>query len=87
MDLVLSESDAKRTAADLDVTFNQYGQRNDEDRREVSQPIPVESATWRAAGELTYWVGDRPEWGEESLGRTVTTSGSERLILENVWSK
>jgi hypothetical protein len=58
----LSENEAKQQAADMNVTFNQYGQRNPEDRREVNPPLPVESASWSAAGELDYWVRDRAEW-------------------------
>jgi hypothetical protein len=46
----LAEDDARQQAADLNVTFNQYGQRDQADRREVSPPIEVESATWSAAG-------------------------------------
>jgi hypothetical protein len=41
------------------VIFNQYGQRNDEDRREVDPPIDVQAATWSAGGELDYWVRKR----------------------------
>ena len=40
----LSEDDARQQAEDLNVIFNQYGQRNEEDRREVNPPIEVESA-------------------------------------------
>jgi hypothetical protein len=58
----LSENEAKQQAADLNVTFNQYGQRKAEDRREVNPPIPVESAAWTAAGELDYWVREHYEW-------------------------
>jgi len=58
----LSENEAKQQAADLNVTFNQYGQRKADDRRQVKPPVPVESATWTAAGELDYWVRDRGEW-------------------------
>jgi hypothetical protein len=58
----LSENDAKQQVADLNVTFNQYGQRNADDRRQVSPPIPVQAATWTAVGELDYWVRERSEW-------------------------
>lgn len=61
--------------ADLNVTFNQYGQRNEEDRRRVDPPIEVESATWSAAGDLDLWVKERQEW----LGR-CTTPPRIRLI-------
>jgi len=67
----LSENEAKQQAADLNVTFNQYGQRNADDRREVKPPVPVESATWTAAGELDFWVKDRFEW----LGRVRGPDG------------
>src|SRR5215204_1883665 len=53
----LSENDALQQAADLNVTFNQYGQRDQADRLEVAPPIEVESATWVAAGKLDYWEG------------------------------
>jgi hypothetical protein len=63
----LSENDAVQQAADLNVIFNQYGQREQADRLEVKPPIDVESATWSAAGILDYWgerragvVGSRP---------------------------
>jgi hypothetical protein len=49
-------------ATNLHVTFNQYGQRNEDDRREVKPPVSVESATSSAAGELDYWVKDEYEW-------------------------
>ena len=41
----LAEDGARQQAADLNVTFNQYGQHDQADRREVSPPIEVESAT------------------------------------------
>jgi hypothetical protein len=52
----LAEDDGRQQAADLTVTFNQYGQRDQADRREVSPPIEVESATWSAVGDLDYLV-------------------------------
>jgi hypothetical protein len=58
----LSEDDAQEQAANLNVIFNQYGQRNEEDRREVSPPIKVESASWSPGGQLDYWVKERNEW-------------------------
>ena len=36
----LSENDAKQQAVDLNVTFKQYGQRNDEDRCEPRPSVP-----------------------------------------------
>jgi hypothetical protein len=58
----LGEDEAHQQAADLNVVFNQYGQRSEEDRREVNPPIQVESASWSSAGVLDYWVKDSQEW-------------------------
>ena len=58
----LAEDDARQQAADLNVTLIQYGQRDQADRREVSPPIEVESATWSAACDLAYLVNERQEW-------------------------
>jgi hypothetical protein len=71
----LAEDDARQQAADLNVTFNQYGQRDQADRKEVSPPIEVESATWSAAGDLDYLVKERQEW----WGRV------RRQDLHHVW--
>jgi hypothetical protein len=58
----LSEDEAQEQAADLNVAFNQYGRRAEEDCREVNPPIEVESASWAVAGVLDYWVKERHEW-------------------------
>jgi hypothetical protein len=50
----LSEGAAIQQAADLNVSFNQYGQRNEADRLEVQPPIEVDAAAWSAAGQLDY---------------------------------
>ena len=57
-----AENEAKQRAADMNVMFDQYGERDQAERREVQPPIAVESATWSAAGELDYWVKERFEW-------------------------
>jgi hypothetical protein len=62
--------------ADLNVTFNQYGQRNEEDRRRVDPPIEVESARWSAAGDLDFWVKERQEW----LGRVRSPDGRQKWV-------
>jgi hypothetical protein len=72
----LNEDEAHQQAADLNVAYNQYGQRNEEDRRKVSPPIEVDSATWSAAGELDWWVKERHEW----LGRVRGSDGRQRWI-------
>jgi hypothetical protein len=41
-------------AANLNLVFNQYGQRSEADRMEVQPPLEVEAATWTAAGTLHY---------------------------------
>jgi hypothetical protein len=63
----LGENEAKQKAMDLDVVFDQYGERTNADRRQVQPPVPVESATWQSAGELDYWVAvpDAPESGAD----------------------
>ena len=58
-----AENEAHQQAADLNVIYHQYGQREQKDRREVTPPIEVSSATWSAAGHLDYWVKERQEWG------------------------
>lgn len=58
----LSENDAKQQAADRNVIFNQWGQRDQNERRPVDPPMPVESAAWEPAGELDYWVREKGEW-------------------------
>lgn len=57
-----SENEAKQRAADQNVMFDQYGDRDPNERREVQPPVPVESATWSTAGELDYWVRECFEW-------------------------
>jgi len=72
----LSEDEAHEQAADLNATFNQYGRRADEDRREVNPPIAVEVATWSTAGELDWWVKERQVW----FGRVRGPNGHQRWI-------
>jgi hypothetical protein len=62
------------------VIFDQWGQRQQSERRQVNPPIQVESATWTAAGELDYWVREKAEWWGRVRGRTAITSGSEPPI-------
>ena len=69
--------EAKEQTADFNVMFDQYGQRQESERRGVKAPVPVESASWTAAGQLDYWVRDRAEWWGRVRGLTVTTSGYE----------
>jgi hypothetical protein len=58
----LSEDDAHQQAANLNLMFSQYGQRNEADRVEVQPPVEVEAATWSTAGTLDYWVKEEHEW-------------------------
>jgi hypothetical protein len=73
----LSENEAHQQAAELNVIFNQYGQRNEEDRREVNPPIEVEPATWSVGGSST--TGSRNA-GSGGAGR-VAKCGSKPLIF------
>jgi hypothetical protein len=68
----LSEDEAHQQAADLNVIFSQYGQRDQVDRLEVKPPIEVESATWSAAGELDYWIKERHEWWGRTRSRRTS---------------
>jgi len=58
----LSENEAKQQAADRNVIFDQWGQRQENERRQVNPPIQVESATWVAVGQLDYWVREKQQW-------------------------
>ena len=59
-----------------EVTFNQHGQRNEDDRRRVEPPIEVESATWSAGGTLDWWVKERQVW----WGRVYRRDGRQVWI-------
>jgi hypothetical protein len=72
----LAEDEAHQQAADLNVIYNQYGQREQKDRREVKPPIEVNSATSSAAGQLDYWVKERQEW----WGRVRGSDGHQMWI-------
>jgi hypothetical protein len=72
----LAEHEAHQQAADLNVTFNQYGQRDQADRIEVNPPIEVQSATW-SAGRPARLVGEgRREW----WGRVRGPDGRQEWI-------
>ncbi len=58
----IGEDEARQTAADLNVHFDVYGPRESGRHREVKPATPVESATWRAAGELDWWVMETDGW-------------------------
>jgi hypothetical protein len=51
------------------VIFNQYGQRNEEDHREVDPPIEVDAPTWSIGAQLDYWIKERREWWARARGR------------------
>src|SRR5215204_5976849 len=77
----LTEDEAHQQAADLNVIYHQYGQREQKDRREVKPPIEVNSATWSAAGQLDYWVKERQEWWAECAVQTDIRCGSKLLTF------
>ena len=62
-------------AMDMDVVYNQYGQRTADERREVRPPIEVETATWSAGGTLDYWVRERGDGGDGYAGRMDASCG------------
>jgi hypothetical protein len=72
----LSEDEAHEQAANPNVIFNQYGQRDQADRFEVKPPVEVESATWSAVGKLDYWVKEEREW----WGRVRRPDGHQMWI-------
>ena len=65
----LSEDEAHQQAADLNFTFNQYGERAHADRQEVDPPIEVEWATWAPAGQLDRWVKEGKQWWGRVRGK------------------
>ena len=71
-----AENEAKQRAADANVMFDQYGERDQKERREVSPPIAVESAAWSPAGELDYWIRERFEW----WGRVRGPDGRQKWV-------
>ena len=72
----LGEIEARQKAMDLDVVYNRYGQRTQAERRQVSPPALVESAAWRPAGELDFWVLERGEW----WGRVRSPDGTQAWV-------
>ena len=65
----LGEIEARQKAMDLDVVYNQYGQRTTGERRQVTPPAPVESAAWQPAGELTTGCSNGAVGGVGSAAR------------------
>ena len=43
------ENEVKQKAADLNVMFDQYGNRGPKEQREVQPPTRIESGTWSPA--------------------------------------
>ena len=61
-------------AMDMDVVYNQYGQRSPDERREVRPPLDVKPQRGATAGNLDYWVrrrarvvgtGTRTRWASD----------------------
>ena len=76
----LGEDEACQMAMDMDVVYNQYGQRTPEERREVRPPIEVELATWAAAGTLDFGYASAANGGDGYAGRTDARPGSKPEI-------
>jgi hypothetical protein len=77
----LTEEEAHEQAADMNVTFNQYGQRADEDRLAVDPPIEVEVATWSIAGSSIGGSRSTKSGGGAYVVQMVIKPGSEVPIL------
>jgi hypothetical protein len=56
-----------------DIQVDDYA---DADRREVTPPIEVESATWAPGGTLDWWVKERQQW----FGRVRGPDGQQRWV-------
>ena len=67
-------------AMDMDVVYNQYGQRTADERREVRPPIEVETATWSAAELWTIGYASAANGGDAYAGRMDASSGSKPRI-------
>jgi hypothetical protein len=76
----LGENDARQQVADLNVIYNQYGQREERQRREVKPPIEVESAKWLAS--WTTGSESRRSGGVAYGVQTGITCGSRPLIFD-----
>ena len=76
----LGEDEACQMAMDMDVVYNQYGQRTPEERREVRPPIEVEMATWAERGSWTIGCASAGNGGDAYAGRTDTRRGSKPEI-------
>ena len=45
----------------MDLSDDDLPQRDAADRKAVDPPIEVQTATWMKAGQLDWWVKERPE--------------------------
>ena len=83
----LGENEAKQRAADLNVMFDQYGNRDAKERREVQPPITVESATWRwqvswTTGSATASNGGAV-YGDQTPGQLVWIKAADLRQAKN----
>ena len=67
-------------AMDMDVVYNQYGQRSPDERREVRPPLDVETATWATAGSLDYWYASAASGGDGYADPMGVRCGSRPAI-------
>jgi hypothetical protein len=58
----LAEEDARQQAADLNVTFNQYVQRDQADRKKSARRSRWSQPPGLLQGDLDYLVKERQEW-------------------------
>ena len=77
----LSEDEAKQQAADMNVVYNQYGQREEKDRREVKPASPLTHLAGQQRGSSTTGSEIAPSGGGGCADRTVITYGSKLVIF------
>jgi hypothetical protein len=46
----------------MNLSDTHVQRRAEADRREVTPPIQVETATWSNAGQLDWWVREQQQW-------------------------
>jgi hypothetical protein len=77
----LAEDEAHQQAADLNIIYHQYGQREQKDRREVTPPIQMSSAAWAAAGHSITGSKSDKSGGAECAVQTDIKCGSKLLTF------
>ncbi|WP_132154873.1 hypothetical protein [Kribbella antiqua] len=74
MPLDLSEAEAADLAADLNATYDTYGEHGPDVLRWCRPAVPVAARRWKPAGTIDVWIRDRGEW----YGRVCDDTGRVR---------